>query len=363
MARARIEREGNVNPERWRQIEALYHAALEQEVAGRSAFVAEACNGDDDLGREVESLLAADATGLDRPAWDGAAGLFEDSVVAPGARLGPYEILGPLGTGGMGKVYKALDSRLGRQVAIKVAARQFSGRFEREARAISALNHPHICTLHDVGPNYLVMELVEGQTLAEILGKGPLPLEKLVRYGVQIADALAAAHAKGIVHRDLKPANIMVTKSGAKVLDFGLAKSVVSAEDTLTGARQIVGTLSYMAPEQLEGKLATRGPTFSPWAWSSTRWLPESVGSPETVWRAFHTISPMYSNAAWRKTPKRAGRRSPTWRWNWNGPPARPRLTRRAVGAPDGLRARSSRLWCWQRRDFSRRPDGFKRRW
>src|SRR6266404_3405444 len=124
----------------------------------------------------------------------------------------------------MGEVYKARDTRLNRTVAVKVSAEQFSERFEREAHAIAALNHPHICTLYDVGPNYLVMELVEGETLAARLRKGPLPRELALRYSAQIADALAAAHSLGIVHRDLKPANVMVTKSNVKVLDFGLAK-------------------------------------------------------------------------------------------------------------------------------------------
>src|SRR6516165_7279361 len=129
--------------------------------------------------------------------------------LASGTRLGPYEILAPIGAGGMGEVYKARDTRLGRAVAIKVAAARFSERFEREARAVAALNHPHICTLHDVGPDYLVMEYVEGQRL-----KGPLPVERAVEYARQILDALDAAHRQGIVHRDLKPANILVTKSG-----------------------------------------------------------------------------------------------------------------------------------------------------
>jgi serine/threonine protein kinase len=127
--------------------------------------------------------------------------------LSPGDKLGPYEILAPLGAGGMGEVWKAHDTRLGRTVALKVAKADFSERFEREARAVAALNHPNICTLHDVGPNYLVMELVEGAPL-----KGPLPVDKAVEYGLQILDALDAAHRKGIIHRDLKPANILITK-------------------------------------------------------------------------------------------------------------------------------------------------------
>src|SRR6266436_820282 len=160
--------------------------------------------------------------------------------------LGPYEILAPLGAGGMGEVWKARDTRLDRIVAIKVSKEQFSERFEREAHAIASLNHPHICQLYDVGPNYLVMEYVEGTPL-----KGPLPLERAVEYAGQILDALDAAHKKGITHRDLKPANILVTKQGIKLLDFGLAKHSAPLKEmdltrALTNKGQIVGTLQYM---------------------------------------------------------------------------------------------------------------------
>src|SRR5215471_975743 len=183
-----------------------------------------------------------------------------------GTCLGPYEIVSPIGAGGMGEVWKARDTRLDRIVAVKVSAEQFSERFEREARAVAALNHPHICTLHDVGPNYLVMEYIDGQAL-----KGPLPLNQAVKYAAEICDALDAAHKQGIVHRDLKPANILVTKSGVKLLDFGLAKMKTSrAADgntetiALTQANTILGTLQYMAPEQLEGKDAdARSDIFS----------------------------------------------------------------------------------------------------
>src|SRR2546423_10136836 len=174
----------------------------------------------------------------------------------PGTRVGPYEILAPIGAGGMGEVYKARDIRLDRLVAIKVSQQEFSARFEHEARSIAALNHRNICTLHDVGPNYLVMELIEGTQL-----KGPLAIEKCVEYAGQILDALEAAHKKGITHRDLKPANIMVTKQGLKLLDFGLAKQAFAPKEldatvteALTSNGQIIGTLQYMAPEQLEGK-------------------------------------------------------------------------------------------------------------
>src|SRR5215471_19305896 len=173
----------------------------------------------------------------------------------PGTNVGPYEIRALIGAGGMGEVYRAHDTRLGRDVAIKVSAEQFSERFEREARAVAALNHPNICQLYDVGPNYLVMELVEGDS-----PRGPLPAEDALRIARQIADALEAAHEKGIVHRDLKPANIKVKPDGVvKVLDFGLAKVAeentaknprATDSPTLTMAGVIMGTAAYMAPEQ-----------------------------------------------------------------------------------------------------------------
>jgi eukaryotic-like serine/threonine-protein kinase len=242
-----------MQPSRWQQIEELYHAALECEPGERTAFLAQA---DPELRREVESLLAQEsgATPLDHPAWEGTASLLGSTVAAltPGTQLGPYKIEGPLGAGGMGEVFRATDTRLGRSVAIKTSQEQFSARFGREARAISALNHPNICTLHDVGPNYLVMELCEGETLAARLKRGKLSIQETVRFGAQIADALAAAHAKGITHRDLKPGNIMLGKAGIKVLDFGLAKS--PQDLTLTATRMVMGTPAYMAPEQREGK-------------------------------------------------------------------------------------------------------------
>src|SRR5437764_1937168 len=151
--------------------------------------------------------------------------------MTPGTRVGPYETVAPSGAGGMGEVYKARDTRLDREVAVKILPAefaqnaQFKMRFEREARTISQLSHPNICTLYDVGENYLVMELLDGETLADRLSKGALPLADVLKYGTQIAEALGKAHRAGIIHRDLKPANIMITKSGAKLLDFGLAKS------------------------------------------------------------------------------------------------------------------------------------------
>ncbi len=200
--------------------------------------------------------------------------------LAAGTKLGPYEILSPLGAGGMGEVYRAKDTRLDRTVAVKVLAShlsenlEFRQRFEREARAISALTHPHICTLHDVGRedgvDFLVMELLEGESLLDRLGKGPLPTEQVLRYGIEIADALEKAHRQGIVHRDLKPGNVMLTKGGVKLLDFGLAKLQASGVGVassgtsrlateaqrsvpLTERGTVLGTYQYMAPEQLEG--------------------------------------------------------------------------------------------------------------
>ncbi len=206
--------------------------------------------------------------------------------LSPGSRLGPYEIVAAIGAGGMGEVYRARDTRLGREVAVKVLPQHLSSdparreRFEREARAVSVLNHPHICTLHDIGSqdgvDYLVMEHIEGETLADRLLKGPLPIDQVLRHAVEIADALDRAHRHGIVHRDLKPQNVMLTKSGAKLLDFGLAKLteerdgapagpivpgsggslLPTATRNLTTAGTLLGTFQYMAPEQLEGREA-----------------------------------------------------------------------------------------------------------
>ena len=196
-------------------------------------------------------------------------------ALSPGNRLGPYEIVAPLGAGGMGEVYRAKDTRLGREVAVKVLPQHLSSnpeiraRFEREAKTVSSLNHPHICTLHDVGregdTDYLVMELIEGETLAARLMKGALPLTDVLKFGAQIADALDRAHRAGVMHRDLKPGNVMITKSGAKLMDFGLARatglgavteltSSPTVAGPLTAEGTILGTFQYMAPEQLEGQ-------------------------------------------------------------------------------------------------------------
>src|SRR5580693_4595272 len=204
--------------------------------------------------------------------------------LSAGTYLGPYEILDAIGAGGMGEVYRARDTRLERIVAVKILPPHLSSdpvrkqRFEREAKTISSLNHPHICVLHDVGHqdgiDYLVMECVEGETLAKRLEKGPLPLDQALKYGAQIADGLDKAHRSGVVHRDLKPGNIMLTATGAKLLDFGLAKPAASLASaaTLTAVQAapvteegtIVGTFQYMSPEQVEGKeLDGRSDIFS----------------------------------------------------------------------------------------------------
>src|SRR6201993_963341 len=184
-----------------------------------------------------------------------------------GTKLGPYEIVALLGAGGMGEVYRARDVRLDRPVAVKKAREVFSDGFDQEARAIAAMNHPHICTLYDIGPDFIVMEYVEGKPL-----RGPVALEEAVAYAIQIADALGAAHRKGITHRDLKPANILMTSCGVKLLDFGLAKmccpTIVVGDETLgvelTQPGMILGTPQYMAPEQIEGKPAdARSDIFS----------------------------------------------------------------------------------------------------
>ncbi|HEV2490186.1 MAG TPA: serine/threonine-protein kinase, partial [Candidatus Acidoferrales bacterium] len=204
-------------------------------------------------------------------------------TLALGTKLGPYEITGAIGAGGMGEVYRARDTRLGREVAIKILPQHLTAkpnvkqRFEREARAISSLQHPHICTLYDVGhqegTDFLVMEFLEGETLVDRLAKGPLAPEQVLKIGIEICEGLETAHRTGVVHRDLKPGNIMLTKTGTKLLDFGLAKPLeaapvasmtalptsskaMEAAKPVTAEGTIVGTFQYMSPEQLEGKEA-----------------------------------------------------------------------------------------------------------
>jgi eukaryotic-like serine/threonine-protein kinase len=243
-----------MTPERRRQVEELYNSASHLSAAECAIFLATSCGGDSGLRAEVEKLLTQDELRTRMLSLTGDA-VGGGSPFAAGhhenTQLGPYKIERLIGAGGMGRVYCATDTRLNRKVAVKITDEKFSGRFEREARAISAFNHPHICTLYDVGPNYLVMELLDGSTLADEIKNGPLAIEQVARYGAQIAAALAEAHAHGIVHRDLKPGNIMMTRHGVKVLDFGLAK--MASEAGLTEANVVMGTPMYMAPEQVEG--------------------------------------------------------------------------------------------------------------
>jgi eukaryotic-like serine/threonine-protein kinase len=228
-----------MSPERWQRVKEICDSALARAPAQRAAFVAEACGDDAELRREVDSQLGRNLSGR---------------------RVSHYEIVEKLGEGGMGQVYRAVDTRLGRTVAVKIVNAEFTRHFEHEARAVSALNHPHICTLYDVGEHegdsYLVMEFVEGRPL-----KGPLPIRQALGYAVQTAQALAAAHKAGVVHRDLKPDNILLTGEGSvKVLDFGLAKlrpNIAPDATTLTWTTEqgvIAGTGPYMSPEQAQGE-------------------------------------------------------------------------------------------------------------
>ena len=266
--------------DRFAEIERVFQGAMDRQPGERAAFLNHACEGDTKLRAEVERLLAlpTDTMSALRMPLPGSA----PPTLTTGQRLGPYEIIGRAGAGGMGEVYQARDTRLGRTVAIKVLPADVAvepdlrARFVRESKAIAALNHPHICALYDVGRegdlDFLVMEFVEGAPLAP-----PCPLEKVLDYAIQVADALRASHEQGIVHRDLKPANVMVTPDGqVKVLDFGLAKhlgvqaaagharSAAADEPSVTRGDVAMGTLSYMSPEQVEGKpLDARSDIFS----------------------------------------------------------------------------------------------------
>jgi serine/threonine protein kinase len=257
--------------ERWKQIEELFEAAQQQPADRRAEFLRKACPGDPELRAEVESLLKA-ADSRD-PLLDGSplSSIAErPPALKPGDKLGNFEIEAMLGRGGMGEVYRARDLRLKREVAVKTLPSGFAGdrdrvaRFEREARAASALNHPNIVIVYDIGRDgdvsYIVSEVVEGETLARLLERGPLPLRKLIDLGTQICDGLAAAHAAGVVHRDLKPGNIMLNRDGrVKILDFGLARQdrVLGAESSTMEVSQpglILGTAGYMSPEQVRGE-------------------------------------------------------------------------------------------------------------
>ena len=278
-----------MDTDRWSRIQQLYHAALELPSSARAAFLSQTCQNDPELRRELDSLLAyvgqADRL-LESPMWK-PSGVGETSpeanapgsrrAMAVGAQLGVFRIVGFLGAGGMGEVYRATDTRLHRDVAIKLLPAGYAqqpewfARLQREARALASLNHSHICALHDVGPGYLVMEYLDGETLAARLKKGALPFDEALQIAMDVADALGEAHRRRIVHRDVKPGNIMLTAGGAKLLDFGLAKSgqpVAAGEDSVSAALSsegmVVGTAPYMSPEQIQGKVVdARSDIFS----------------------------------------------------------------------------------------------------
>ena len=269
-----------MTPERWQRIEELYHAADARSANERAAFLAEACRGDEKLRRYVESLLKEPSQDgpLAAPSLEGAVAMIPDVPSdMSGQSIGEYHLAALLGAGGMGEVYRSRDARLGRDVAIKILPRTFTNhpdrlaRFEREARMLAAVNHPNICAIYGFeeadGIRFLILELVEGETLADALaGKSALPLDRALSTARQIADALEGAHDKGIIHRDLKPANVKITPDGiVKVLDFGLAKAVggdgsspdltlaPSATESAASHGAVVGTAAYMSPEQARG--------------------------------------------------------------------------------------------------------------
>jgi serine/threonine protein kinase len=261
-----------MTPERWRHVTDVFHAALARDTKARQPFLDQACSGDFALREEVDAMLAAHR----------AAGRFGESPVGTsvpmlnlefGGTLGPYRIDTLIGEGGMGQVYRAHDSRIGRDVAIKVLPPEYAAdierlrRFEQESRAIGALNHPNILTLYDVGTAngqpYLVMELLDGETLRDRISRGALSSARACEVAAGVARGLSAAHAKGVVHRDLKPDNIMITRDGrVKVLDFGIAKlraseaapdGQASTATVHTAPQVVLGTTGYMAPEQVRG--------------------------------------------------------------------------------------------------------------
>ena len=279
-----------MSPERWKQVQELYHATLEHEPPRRAAFLEEACAGDNELRREVESLLDHQAEGqgfIESPALEVAAQVIaadqaqKQTVSLVGRRIGSYQVLSVLGAGGMGEVYRARDAKLEREVALKVLPEAFAldperlARFRREARMVAALNHPNIAAIHGLeesdGVSYLVLELVPGETLGERLAASRLSVEEALRICGQIAEALEAPHEKGIIHRDLKPANIKVTPEGkVKVLDFGLAKAFAGDRAGIDPSRastedrgsmiegQILGTPAYMSPKAGAGEAPGR---------------------------------------------------------------------------------------------------------
>src|ERR1700687_4583100 len=270
-----------MNPERWQQIDQLFHSALERHSSERAAFLSQACNGVYSLRSEVESLLESHEQSdsfIETSAADIAAEVLagREAQLTAGQSVGPYKIVSLVGEGGMGEVYLAQDVRLGRQVALKRLPAQFTldgervHRFEQEARAASALNHPNIVTIDEIGRanslHFITTEFIDGETLRHYMTGARMKLDEVLDIATQIAAALAAAHAAGIVHRDIKPENIMLRRDGiVKVLDFGLAKLTlprVAAVDTKAATRSmvktnpgmVVGTVQYMSPEQARGK-------------------------------------------------------------------------------------------------------------
>src|SRR5215217_8252977 len=280
-----------ITHERWQRIKEIFHAAQERTPAERTSFLKEVCGDDASIREEVEALLTADAGNedfLSSPAYEFAAGLLasEATEFSAGQKVGPYEILCPLGAGGMGQIYLAHDAKLGRKIALKLISREFATdarrvlRFEQEARAASALNHPNVCVIHEIGitdtsRHFIAMEYIQGITLRDQLARGTYkPLEAL-QVIIQVGAALASAHAVGIVHRDIKPENIMLRPDGyVKVVDFGLAKltEILPKQQpgddvqtvVLTEPRTLMGTVKYMSPEQLrEGTVDERTDIWS----------------------------------------------------------------------------------------------------
>jgi serine/threonine protein kinase len=263
-----------MTPERWRQITGVFHTARLRDWAERRSFLDQACAGDEALRAEVDAMLAAH----DSAGWPSDASVIAASEEMPrlesGSTVGPFRIDAFIGAGGMGQVYRASDPRIGREVAIKLLPADYAAdverlrRFELEARASGALNHPNVLTLYDVGTScgrpYLVMELLDGETLRDKVGRGAMSAARACETAAAIAQGLAAAHAKGIIHRDLKPENVMVTRDGrVKILDFGIAKLRAADPDLdqrtattplRTAADTMLGTAGYMAPEQIRGQ-------------------------------------------------------------------------------------------------------------
>src|SRR5689334_12041826 len=268
-----------MTPERWQQVKEIFNSAINYRPEERSSFISQACYGDDDLRSEVESLIASHEQGgsfIDKPAFEAAASLLvsNPAELKSGQTIASYEVISFLSRGGMGEVYLAEDKRLGRKVALKLLPASFTTdqdrlrRFEQEARAASALNHPNIITIYEIreaaGSHVIATEFVEGETLRHRLSRAPLTLSETLNIAIQVADALSAAHKAGIIHRDIKPENIMLRPDGyVKVLDFGLAKlseqamPAVAAEaptiQVRTGSGIVIGTAGYMSPEQARG--------------------------------------------------------------------------------------------------------------